>query len=107
MSGIVRSGDKIRYSLPVNYRAIADPSLSPDFIGNAVLSTATNFFTIGHLDGAGGLQLAAREIRQSIRAVNSGYVDNFIAVAQTLTHLRTFNLYEALNCKTTDIVHEV
>lgn len=30
-------------------------------------------------------------------------MDNFIAVVQTLTHLRTFNLYGALNCKTTAI----
>lgn len=81
MSGIVRSGDKIQYSLP------------PDFIGSAVLFTDTNFLTVGHLVGAGGLQLATREIRQAIRAVNSGYVDNSIAVVQTLTHLRTFNLY--------------
>lgn len=42
MSGIVRSGDKIRYFSPVEYRGIIDPSLPPDFIGNAVLSTTTH-----------------------------------------------------------------
>lgn len=43
MSGIMRSGNKIQYSFPVEYRAIIELSLPPDFIGNAVLSTATNF----------------------------------------------------------------
>lgn len=103
MPGIVGPGNRFQYSFSVEYRGMIDPPLPPDFIDNAVSFTAINSLTVGHLDGAGGLQLAAREIRQSIRAENSGYVDNFIAMVQTLTHLRTVNLYEALKCKTTAI----
>lgn len=103
MSGIVGPGDKIQYSFPVEYRGIIDPPLPPDFIGNAVLFTATKFLSVDHLVGAEGLQLAAREIRQAIRAVDAEYVDNFIAVVQSLTDLRTFNFYGALNSKTTAI----
>lgn len=103
MSGIVRPADKIQYSFPVEYRDIIDPPLPPDFVGNAVLFTATNMLPVDRLVGAGGLQLAAREIRQAIRAVDAEYVDNFIAVVQSLTDLRTFNFYGALNCTTTAI----
>lgn len=35
--------------------------------------------------------------------MDSGYVDNFIAVVRSLTDLRTFNMYGALNCKATAI----
>lgn len=68
-----------------------------------MLFTATSFLPVDHLVGAGGLQLAAKEIRQAIRAVDAEYVDNFIAVVQSLTDVRTFNFYGALNSKTTAI----
>lgn len=103
MSGIVRPTDKIQYSFPVEYRGIIDPPLPSDFVGNAVLFTATNFLPVKHLVGAEGLQLAAREIRQAIQAVDAKYVDNFIAVVQSLPDLRKFNFYGALNSKTTAI----
>ncbi|KAG6361631.1 hypothetical protein INS49_009858 [Diaporthe citri] len=98
VSGIVGPADKIQYSFPVEYRGIIDPPLPSDFVGNAVLFTATNFLPVNRLVGVGGLQLAAREIRQAIRAVDAEYVDNFIAVVQSLPDLRMFNFYGALNC---------
>lgn len=103
VSGVVGPADKIQYSFPVEYRGIIDPPLPSDFIGNAVLFTATNFLPVRRLAETGGLQLAAREIRQAIRAVDAGYVDNFIAMVQSLPDLRAFNFYGALNCKTTAI----
>lgn len=103
MSGIVGPSDKIQYSFPVEYRGIIDPPLPSDFVGNAVLFTATNFLPVKHLVGAGGLQLAAREIREAIRAVDAEYVDNFISVVQSFADLRKFNFYGALNSKTTAI----
>ena len=103
VSGVVGPADKIQYSFPVEYRGIIDPPLPSDFIGNAVLFTATNFLPVSRLAGPGGLQLAAREIRQAIRAVDAEYVDNFIAMVRSLPDLRTFNFYGALFCKTTAI----
>lgn len=103
ISGIVGPEDKIQYSFPVEYRGIIDPPLPSDFVGNAVLFTATNFLPVNQLAGAGGLQLAAGEIRKAIQAVDAAYVDNFIAVVQSVPDLRTFNFYGALNCKTTAI----
>lgn len=102
-SGIVGPADQIQYSFPVEFRGIMNPPLPSDFVGNAVLFTATSFLPAERLVEPAGLQLAAREIRQAIRAVDAKYVDNFIAMVNSLPDLRVFNFYGALNCTTTGI----
>lgn len=102
-SGIVGPADKIQYSFPVEFRGIMDPPLPAEFVGNAVMFGATSFLPVDDLVGAGGLQLAAREIRRAIRAVDAEYVNNFIAMVNSVSDMRTFNFYGALNGKTTAI----
>lgn len=58
-AGILSPTDRVQYSFPVEYRKIIDPPLPSDFVGNAVIFTATAFLPVHRLVEAKGLSLAA------------------------------------------------
>ncbi|QSZ31877.1 hypothetical protein DSL72_001446 [Monilinia vaccinii-corymbosi] len=102
-AGIIKSTDLVQYSFPVEYRNIIDPPLPSDFVGNAVIFTATPFITAGQLLGRKGLSCAVVAIRQAIKCVDAAYVDNAIAVINSLQGSECLMYWGAVHGQTTGI----
>lgn len=102
-AGILSEDDKVQYSFPVEYRSIIQPPLPEDFVGNAVVFTATPFVRAADLISTSGLSRAAASIRRAIQDVDAEYVDNSIAVIKCLPDTRALNFYGAIYSRTTGI----
>ncbi|ATZ52224.1 hypothetical protein BCIN_07g07120 [Botrytis cinerea B05.10] len=102
-AGIITPTDRVQYSFPVECRRTIHPPLPSDFIGNAVIFTATPFLLVEDLLKPEGLSLAAAAIRQGIKDVDADFIDNAIAVMRSLKDPKTLNYYGAIHGKTTGI----
>ncbi|KAI9651391.1 hypothetical protein NHQ30_001433 [Ciborinia camelliae] len=102
-AGILKSDDLVQYSFPVEYRQIINPPLPSDYVGNAVVFTATSFIPVDRLVEPQGLSLAAAAIRRAIQDVDADYIDNSIAVMKSLSDPRSLMYYGAIHSKTTGI----
>ena len=84
-TNLISDEDIARFAFPVEFRRLIEPPLSMRYIGNAVLMTKVQL-PVKALLGPEGLSIAAATIRAGVRHVNAAYVDNFIAVAKSLSH---------------------
>ncbi|KAJ8061919.1 hypothetical protein OCU04_009707 [Sclerotinia nivalis] len=102
-AGILKPTDLVQYSFPVEYRNIIDPPLPSDFVGNAIVFTATPFMAVNRLLEPEGLSLAAGAIRQAVKCVDAAFVDNAIAVMSDKPDVGSLTYYGAIHSKTTGI----
>ncbi|KAF7857922.1 hypothetical protein EAF04_009279 [Stromatinia cepivora] len=102
-AGLLKSTDLVQYSFPVEYRNIIDPPLPSDFVGNAIVLTATPLMAVDRLLEPEGLSLAAGAIRQAVTCVDAAFVDNAIAVMSDPPDTGCLRYYGAIHSKTTGI----
>ncbi|APA13792.1 hypothetical protein SS1G_14452 [Sclerotinia sclerotiorum 1980 UF-70] len=102
-AGILKSTDVVQYSFPVEFRNIIDPPLPSDFVGNAVVFTATPFMRVDSLLKPEGLSTTAAAIRQAVKCVDAAFVDNAIAVMGEKPDVGSLTYYGALHGKTTGV----
>jgi hypothetical protein len=80
-----------RFGFPVDFRKLIDPPLCSRYIGNAVLMTTVEL-PIRTLLSENGLSVAAATIRNGVKDIDSTYVENFIAVANSLDNPRQLKI---------------
>ncbi|KAK3315821.1 transferase [Apodospora peruviana] len=83
-ASLINDNDTARFAFPVNFRQILT-NLPQQYIGNAVLMTKVELPVRVLLSSQDGLRAAAAAIRAGVNAVDAAYVENFIAVAKSIT----------------------